>query len=127
LVGVLAVFEGEELLQCTEIYGFSALPFGPPEMETSGVRLVPIGNPCRVQFEGQFIPAMCGNKVSEEARKKSNLIWEQNYYFESLRENLGTLETNCGTEGGAWWDENKGGRYPDFLSVYPSPPQLEMF
>ena len=127
LVAALAVLEKGELLQCTELYGFSSLPFGPPETEIEGLRVVPIGVPCLVQFKDQVVPATCGNKVSEELRKKSNLIWEQNYYFDGLRDDLGKLEESCSENQGAWWDELKGGRYPDFLVVYPSPQQLEMF
>jgi hypothetical protein len=128
LVAALAVFQRDELLQCTEIYGFSRLPFGPPEAEIGdGIRLVPIGGSCRTKFGNQFVPAMCGSVVAEEVRKKSNMIWEQNYYFESLREDLGELEANYRKEGGSWWDEIRGGQFPDFLSVYPTPPYTEKF
>jgi hypothetical protein len=128
LVAALAVFQSGKLLQCTEVYGFSRLPFGPPETEIGGgIRLVPIGAPCRTRFGNQFVPAMCGNEVAEEVRKKSNMIWEQNYYFEPLLKDLGKLEANCRKEGGSWWDELEGGQFPDFLSVYPTPPHTEMF
>ena len=127
LVAALAVFQDKRLLQCTELYGFSVLPSGPPETETSGLRLVPIGKPCRLQFKDQVIPAMCGLEVSEATRQKTNMVWEQNYYFESFVGALEDLKKNCDEESGAWWDETKGGRYPDFLSVYPTPPRSEMF